>query len=871
MSDRRFVQVRGEPLSDRSDEIVKRGNTEEVGPSHEGGTDTVRTVAADDSLSNQGRGDILVDLLAIRTSTSESGSGRIGRYKPITRVYGDLDQHDEEPGSRDEFGSTSKKIISRSPQAKSGAIRLGEIAASEGVTIRLFNSKGGREASEEVFSGSVNDSPEVSHPLHPLFDQERRASTRISRRTRVGDNCGPYRPSKSPHFGRVHRSIPESQEHPDVGSHESVIATVKRDHSPRIPTNKIATWHQPIPEQLGRRDVPGSLSQLGRCGSGEDSETERRRRSGVTAYEPTGTVTSDTGELGNATTITSCANKTAITVTNDYKKRKSVWPKENKLEMRRWLKLLDTLGPYDSDYFWCPLFAGQRPGPTNHGELEPDWSNWPCDDFPMSRLDYNAISRQARRVPKEMEIAWSRARSMLTDPSQWNWESPILTREIRAKHRRAIPVKAFKRHLQKLLDSGVIRKAARDKIQIFLTAFEIPKWKKSRVRLIVNAIPTNRLTGEPMNMHLPGDYDIETAVLKFEYFLEADGKSYYNQFPLSAEVAYYFGLRIDNGNFVWSTGPMGWKEMPSCAQAATNVMTYDSSPGATLSYIDNVYVFGGQPMEVSQRWNRLQERFKDANAVFELTTNIKQEGPLLGRHVNLKDKTIALLDSFVEKMKQVRESLDACWHLATNRDVWRIIGAINWGSRVLRIGMYATPHYWVWVRRRARDLIRYDVLWDKPAYVWPTAFKEIKILLDMLIKNTPRSLLRCDDEKRTTIFVDASDLGVGAVCHGDWYSRPLHKNEIGLPIALRELIAVREGLKWATRKGSQSLWHIFTDNQNVVSWLRKKSGPSILHCKILGEIFSILNDAELRIEWIPSGQNMADAPSRLRAQPFMGG
>lgn len=258
------------------------------------------------------------------------------------------------------------------------------------------------------------------------------------------------------------------------------------------------------------------------------------------------------------------------------------------MDIAAWLRLLEGGGPYD-DYFYCPLFAGKPEKHEADASLPSDWRQWPSDDFPTSRIDYDAVTHLSKDCPLPLQERWSKARGLLTDPRQWNWRIDKVKKEIFAKHRRAVPAGALMRHLDKLTAAGILKREARDKIKIFLKAFEVPKIKKLRVRLIINAIPTNDLTGDPMGMHLPTERDVEEAVLNFNYFLEVDGTSYYNQFPLTREVAAYFGLRIGDGNFVWCTGPMGWKEMPAAAQACTDVIAYHPGPGRTLGYLDNVY------------------------------------------------------------------------------------------------------------------------------------------------------------------------------------------------------------------------------------------------------------------------------------------
>lgn len=169
-----------------------------------------------------------------------------------------------------------------------------------------------------------------------------------------------------------------------------------------------------------------------------------------------------------------------------------------------------------------------------------------------------------------------------------------------AAHKRAVPAKALRRHLQILLDRGIVEPVARDKVRMFLKAFSVPKRK---VRLIINAIPVNDLIATIPQVKLPTQADIEALVCQYEMMVELDGDRFINQFPLDWDIARYFGVRIDGKNFLWKTGPMGFKPMPYVAHTATETIAADSRDGTTqeLAYIDNVYLFAHRCQDANAR------------------------------------------------------------------------------------------------------------------------------------------------------------------------------------------------------------------------------------------------------------------------------
>lgn len=492
----------------------------------------------------------------------------------------------------------------------------------------------------------------------------------------------------------------------------------------------------------------------------------------------------------------------------------------------------------------------------------------------MSRIKTFVLSEMAERCPSEIKERWKVARATLEDPTFWDLKSPEAVKEQFGKYRRSRPSPQLGRYVEKLVRVGILKETPRNKIKLFLRGFIIPKLSKKKVRIIINAIPTNELFSSIPKVMLPTRAALEKCVRKFNFFLEADGVSYYNQYTMGPECQKFFGLRINGKNYVWTTAVMGWSSSVFIGQAGVEVLGYDDEDRLEdvdkLLYIDNVYTFGMTAAATDRSWSRMKQRTTQADAVFEVTTPTCTEGDVLGVHINLESRTMSLTQKIVDKLKLLDSKLDLVQYL-THRDAWKIFGSINWAAGILGTPMCSYPIFWFWVLRRASVLAGNPLLWDRPVF-WNEAIRaDLQKLLKKLIENIPRTVNESRFLDTESLYVDASNSGIGAYLpsQDDFYARPLTQPESKKRIAFAELVALYEGLRWAKRRRPDvNHWDVFTDNTNVASWWKRKKGPSFSHCQLLQKIIELGMDFDL--QWISTKENLADKPSRVFATPYAG-
>jgi hypothetical protein len=506
---------------------------------------------------------------------------------------------------------------------------------------------------------------------------------------------------------------------------------------------------------------------------------------------------------------------------------------------------------------------------------EEEWRSWPCDDFPKERLSYLVLGELAGKLRNvALRERWKLAVKLISDPCEWDTVGEEKKAEIYATHRRAKPNPCLERLVEKLVEARILTKRARDRIKVFLGAFLIPKMAKKTVRIIVNAIPTNELLASIPKVVLPGLRSLDELILKNDFFVEYDGKSYYNQFELGDAVKAFFGLRVGKTNYVWSTGPMGWAPMVFIAQSATEVLCEDVEDKDVdkTAYIDNVYLWGKGPstenIRASQR--RFETRCESANALFSVTKELSPTGDVIGVHVDCKKKTEQLTSKFVEKLKGLKENMDAVFNDGlegvTHRHIWKLFGSIVWATRILRVPFLEYPDFWFWIRRRAGYLTRFPDLWERPCKIPGNVVLDIGRLLDRLIENKAYQLKKEEEPvPAVDLYVDASGCGIGACIPTEdtMMSGHLPNGKKNKTIAYYELYALYKGLQWAHRKFPHTKnWRVYTDNTNVEAWVRKGMGPSYEHVTLLQKINAL---GPFTLHRVKSASNFADKPSRIAA------
>eukprot|EP00760_Papus_ankaliazontas_P021227 PhM_4_TR18660/c3_g2_i2/m.19851 len=162
------------------------------------------------------------------------------------------------------------------------------------------------------------------------------------------------------------------------------------------------------------------------------------------------------------------------------------------------------------------------------------------------------------------------------------------------------------RHLPDLENAGVVAHGTDPKV--IMPMFTVPK-KDEHLRLIMDCRRLNQGFAPPPSMDLPRIHDVVDYILDHEMAAQADGRSYFYQFPLSKEVGRYFGSVLGEARGRMETValtvmPMGWSWAPALAQRSSNVLIKDCG----IAWVDNFVVCGHDRKEFRTRRKRFLGR-----------------------------------------------------------------------------------------------------------------------------------------------------------------------------------------------------------------------------------------------------------------------
>lgn len=488
-------------------------------------------------------------------------------------------------------------------------------------------------------------------------------------------------------------------------------------------------------------------------------------------------------------------------------------------------------------------------------------ANWGIDDVPPTMN----LDKLVEEDPTLADLL-----SIIRDPD--TFLSKFFFRETTQHYKGSSAIEKF---VEKLTKMNVIREIPRRQAKLTSLVFTIPKVKKKLMRLIMDWREGNACMEDTGKMHLPSLQEIEDFVNAFSWLWETDGKSWFNQVPVHPDIQPYFAFRAGGKVYVWTRMIMGWKYAPLLGQSIMRSLIRIANLEA-LCYIDNVYGGANEKCQAEADMQQFLDTCRRFDVTMDVSTSPSQEGKVLGVWCDLSKKEVSLPAEFVTKLESLLSVVDQLFVRGEKvcpsaRLIWQVLGHINWSRRIL--GLKPAPYFrfFFWMKKTAGALSRLSTevglakAWSSSLHINRAALEDLKQLLTDIIANKPRSV-KYVDAPFEDAYGDASDWGQGYVL-GDflgvtkgfkWSERMRNKH-----IAIRELHAARTTLEAAKRRGMKYV-NLHVDNTNVYSWLTKGNPGPAEAALIVTDIIRSMKEGGVtwKVTWIPSEENIADAPSR---------
>lgn len=214
---------------------------------------------------------------------------------------------------------------------------------------------------------------------------------------------------------------------------------------------------------------------------------------------------------------------------------------------------------------------------------------------------------------------------------------------------------------------------------VWCVLFLVPKKVAGLGRLVVDAREVNRAQKKPGDMGLVRLHDLIRKVLSFSHASKSDGRSYFYQFLLHADIRPFFRARLASwrGSIVevmLKRMPMGWSWSPRIAQQVSNAVVY----GLGLAWLDDFIIGGKDEEEFLAAADEFRRRVRRYNVdMDDLSLEPSTTLEAVGLEFDLKAKRYRLSPKWVAS-KNLQPVTAA--EIRTLRDWFRLFGALVWAD-----------------------------------------------------------------------------------------------------------------------------------------------------------------------------------------------
>ncbi|KAJ9465348.1 hypothetical protein DIPPA_18755 [Diplonema papillatum] len=167
--------------------------------------------------------------------------------------------------------------------------------------------------------------------------------------------------------------------------------------------------------------------------------------------------------------------------------------------------------------------------------------------------------------------------------------------------------------------------------------------------------------------------------------------------------------------------------------------------------------------------------------------------------------------------------------------------------------------------RRAKDICSGDRKWDHRVVWWKDAWADVKRIAAVVLQNSPVSVILPTAATTEEVWADASGAGGGYVLpdYGVVKSWAWTERQLVYPIHLKEAWALEGAVRhWLCLRSDEKGVEMKTDSALVWHALRKLKATGWLFNESIRATADLLEGVRWTVDWVPSKQNIADAPSR---------
>ena len=432
------------------------------------------------------------------------------------------------------------------------------------------------------------------------------------------------------------------------------------------------------------------------------------------------------------------------------------------------------------------------------------------------------------------------------------------------------------RHWGNLLQWGVM---SRSKVQkVVLPAFTVPK-KVHGLRLVCDGRKLNRLMRAPPPMLLPSIHQVVRRFMDNAYVVQADGRSWFYQFPLADGVDDFFGVNLSGarGPFVrakLNVLCMGWSWAPCIAHRSAMVLLPEDDG---LAWVDNFFVVGKTLPEAEKRYSSFLRRAERVGA--ELNDDEGEGVPranfcALGLEFDLASspRRYRAAPDWIEKCVDSPVLNEVLKNSCTARDFYKVLGGFVWFLYCTKRRLCYFRVSLSFLRRTASVLAIDPQKWDVKLEIPPSVISEFAGIVSVMRSN---DWIEDQPERPTVVaWSDASDREWAALIESEVFE-PVTQGVFSNPeqhhIYLKELYAAWRAVRLAAAENTDHEVSLQVDNAAAVAAINKGHSKNFLANELLCAIFDTAKATNMSVSasWVDTLSQRADEFTRGTVAPSL--
>ena len=420
-----------------------------------------------------------------------------------------------------------------------------------------------------------------------------------------------------------------------------------------------------------------------------------------------------------------------------------------------------------------------------------------------------------------------------------------------------------------LLEKRAVELAS--ELHCVLTQFCIQKKGSSSMRPILNMKVLSPFIDSP-HFKMEGIKATKDLLRKNDWLCRIDLKDAYLHVKLHKQDRKYVQYRHQGRVYQWRVLPFGYRDAPRFFQKLITDALANLRHKSALRfviYLDDILVLAEEEGKCAASRDQLLQRLVNLGFAINLQkSSLAPTRTITFLGINI-DTTNLVLSLPVEKLRSCRRLINKTLKRVSRGNKTSLLELQSLTGTLQSTSECMTQHR---LRMNAlfEDLNKARTSAEAQVTLSPEAVENLEWWRDNIAQWNGKAILTPSVDHE--IAVDASDLGIGAVCLGSSERNDLTAHKFLPPsehINCRELMAAEFGFK---AFASQLAWtncsvRVKTDNFVAAAYLNRMGGRIPYLCRVTERIHQFAFDRRITLsaEWIPGVDNkLADRLSRIQ-------